>query len=396
MAQKARKRRIVVALWMTSTSGRDILSGIFSYARTRIGWDIRLVQLPNAIHPEKIRRLAAEGLDGLVASDMSDPSIKKILSQSCMPAVLIGSPPLPIRRPPGSTTSFVSCDDAAIGAMAAKHFLSLGTFNGFGFLFSGDRRKWQNMREQGFRNTLAAAGRTCSTFWTLAAADERIDETVLADWLKSLPKPAAVMAHYDPYAVQAANVCKELGIAVPGQVSILGVDNDDLLCEFADPPLSSIQPDHERAGLLAARELDALMSNPKRKPRTLVSPVIGIVERESTRQLTPAAHLMRKALEFINANAAKGIGVKDVVAHLKISRRLADLRFREIEDRSILQTIESCRMEIAERILQETNRPVQAVAKESGYRNVKTFEAAFRKRHGCSPSEYRRHSTGGA
>ena len=385
MAQKARKRHIIVALWMNSTSGRDILSGIFRYARTRIGWDIRLVQLPNAIHPEKIKRLAAEGLDGLVASDVSDPSIKKILSQNCMPAVLISSTPLPIRRPPGSTTSFVSCDDAAIGAMAAKHFLS-----GFGFLYSGDRQKWQNMREQGFRNTLAAAGRTCSTFWTRAAADERIDEAVLADWLKSLPKPAAVMAHYDPYAVQVANVCKEHGIAVPGQVSILGVDNDDLLCEFADPSLSSIQPDHERAGLLAARELDALMSNPKRKPRTLVSPVIGIAERESTRPLTPAAHLMRKALKYINANATKGIGVKDVVAYLKISRRLADLRFREIEGRSILQTIESRRLELAERMLQETNRPVQAVAKESGYRNVKTFEAAFRRKHGISPSTFRK------
>ena len=99
---------------------------------------------------------------------------------------------------------------------------------------------------------------------------------------------------------------------------------------------------------------------------------------------------MRKALEFINANAAKGIGVKDVVAHLKISRRLADLRFREIEGRSILQTIESRRLELAERMLQETNRPVQAVAKESGYRNVKTFEAAFRKHHGLSPGKYRR------
>ena len=381
---------------MNGTSGRDILSGIFRYARTRIGWDIRLIVVPNATHPEKIKRLVAEGVDGLITSDLSSAPLKAIVAHTDVPLVFIGPPSMQIPRPSGGATSFVSCDDAAIGAMGAKHFLSLGTFNGFGFLFSSKDPNWPNLREQGFRSSLAAAGRTCSTFISPTAADERINETSLAGWLKSLPKPAAVMTYYDPCAVQVANVCKEHGIAVPGQVSILGVDNDDLLCEFADPPLSSIQPDHERAGLLAARELDALMSNPKRKPRTLVSPVIGIVERESTRQLTPAAHLMRKALEFINANAAKGIGVKDVVAHLKISRRLADLRFREIEGRSILQTIESRRMELAERMLQETNRPVQAVAKESGYRNVKTFEAAFRKRHGCSPSEYRRHSTGGA
>ena len=390
MAYKAKKRRIAVALWMNGTSGRDILSGIFRYARTRIGWDIRLIQLPNATHPEKIRRLVAEGLDGLISSDISSTAIKTIVTKTDVPLVFIGPPSMPIPRPSGGATSFVNCDDTAIGTMGAKHFLSLGTFNGFGFLYSSKDPNWPNLREQGFRNTLAAAGKTCSTFISPTAPDERIDEANLAAWLKSLPKPAAVMTYYDPYAVQAANVCKEHGIAVPRQVSILGVDNDDLLCEFADPPLSSIQPDHERAGLLAARELDMLMSNPKRKPRTLVSPVIGIAARESTRPLTPAAHLMRKALKYINANAARGIGVKDVVAYLKISRRLADLRFREIEGRSILQTIESCRMELAERLLQETNRPVQAIAKESGYRNIKTFEAAFRKRHGQSPREYRR------
>ena len=132
------------------------------------------------------------------------------------------------------------------------------------------------------------------------------------------------------------------------------------------------------------------MSSARRKPRTLVSPVIGIVERESTRPLSPSAHLVRKALEFIKTNAAKGIGVKDVVAHLKISRRLADLRFREIEGRSILQAIETRRLELAERALTETERPVKTVASESGYRNVKTFEAAFRRKHGITPSAFRK------
>jgi LacI family transcriptional regulator len=390
MAHETKKRRIAVALWMNGTSGRDILSGIFRYAKTRIGWDVRLIQLPNATHPERIRRLAAQGIDGLIASDLSNVALKEIVTRTDVPVVFIGPPTLPIPRPSGGKTSFVSCDDIAIGAMGAKHFLSLGAFNGFGFLFAGKDPRWPNLREQGFRDTLAAAGKTCCTFRSPTAADERIDEDDLAAWLKSLPKPTAVMTFYDPYAVQVVNVCREQGISVPGQVSVLGVDNDGLLCEFADPPLSSIQPDHERAGLLAARELHALMSNPERKPCTLVSPVIGIVERESTRPLAPSAHLIRKALGFINANAAKGISVKDVVAHLKISRRLADLRFREIEGRSILQTIEARRLELAERALQETNRPVTAVARESGYRNVKTFEAAFRRKHGISPSVFRK------
>lgn len=389
MARKTQKRRIAVALWMNSTSGRDILSGIFRYAKTRVGWDIRLIQLPNATHPERIRRLAAEGVDGLITGDLSNVAIRETVSETDVPVVLIG-PHMEIPRPAGGIVSFVNCDDSAIGELGARHFLSLGSFSSFGFLHAGTDPSWHDMRERGFRDALAAIGRECSCFKSPTEPDDRIDRTRLADWLQSLPKPAAVMAFYDPLAVQVLDACRELGIAVPGQVSVLGVDNDGLLCEFATPPLSSIQPDHERAGYLAARELHALMSSARRKPRTLVSPVIGIVERESTRPLTPSAHLVRKALEFIKTNAAKGIGVKDVVAHLKISRRLADLRFREIEGRTILQAIETRRLELAERALTETERPVKAVARESGYRNVKTFEAAFRRKHGLSPSAFRK------
>ena len=390
MTRKTQKWRIAVALWMNGTSGRDILSGIFRYAKTRIGWDINLIQLPNATHPERIRRMIDDGVDGLITSDFSNAVLKDAVSRISIPVVYIGPPSLSIPRPPLGKTSCVSCDDSAIGELGARHFLSLGSFNSFGFLHARTDPSWHDMRERGFRDALAAVGRECLCFESPTEPDDRIDRTRLADWLQSLPKPAAVMAFYDPLAVQVLDVCHEHGIAVPGQVSVLGVDNDGLLCEFAVPPLSSIQPDHERAGYLAARELHALMSSARRKPRTLVSPVIGIVERESTRPLSPSAHLVRKALEFIKANAAKGIGVKDVVAHLKISRRLADLRFREIEGRSILQIIETRRLELAERALTETERPVKTIAKESGYRNIKTFEAAFRRKHGLSPSAFRK------
>ena len=390
MTKKIRKRRIVVALWMNCTSGRDILSGIFQYAKTHIGWDIRLVQLPNALHLEKIRRLAKEGIDGLIASDLANPAMKEIVAKTDTPTVFIGPPAMPIPRPSGGKTSFVSCDDATIGSMGAKYFISLGSFNGFGFVSAISDPKCPDLREQGFRQALAAADRDSSTFVSPVAADERIDTRDLSAWLDSLPKPAAIMAHYDPYAVQIANVCREIGIAVPGQISILGVDNDGLLCEFADPPLSSIQPDHELAGRLAAQELDAIMTRATRKPRTLVSSIIGIVERESTKPLSPAAHIIRKAQQFIRDNAHKGIGVSDVAAHLRVSRRLADQRFRENAGTSIRRTIEDCRMKLAEKAIAETARPIRQIAKECGYRNIKTFEAAFRRRHTTTPGQFRR------
>ena len=393
MAKKALQRRqirkIVAALWMGCASGRDILTGIFRYAKTRIGWDIRLIQLPNT-HPERIEKLASEGVDGLITSDLSNRELRKLVDSIKPPVVFIGAPDNNTCTWTNGSLSFVSCDDMAIGAMGARHFLSRGAFNSFGFVYSALDPSWTDFRERGFRKTLADVGKVCRTFRSQSAADERIDPELLAEWLKALPKPAAVMTYYDPQAVQIANICREHGIAVPKQVSILGVDNDGLLCEFSDPPLSSVQPDHERAGYLAARELDALMSRPTRKSRTLVCPVIGVVERESTRPLAPAAHLIKKARQFIYDQAAKGISVADVATHLNISRRLADLRFREIENQSIHQAIENRQMEIAEKALSDTDRTIRHIAAESGYRNIKTFEAAFRKRHGMSPSAFRK------
>ena len=378
-----------MALWTNIASGRDILTGIFRYAKTRMGWDIVLVQLPYGIRFKTIVQARRNGIDGLIASDLSNPELKKIATDTNVPVVFIGQADTAISRPRGGLQSIVSCDDLAIGALGARHLLSLGSFNSFGFLYASIDPKWQCLREKGFRDTLNAAGKTCSTFKATTAADERIDHARLTEWIKSLPKPAAIMTFYDPYAVQAINVCREQGLAVPGQVAILGVDNDGLLCEFSTPSLSSIQPDHEQVGYLAAQELDRLMTRPVRKGRQIVCPAIGVIERESTRPLTPAAHLIRKARQFIRDQAAHGITVADVAFHLNVSRRLADLRFREVENRSIRQVIEDRRMELAEKALAETDWSLRRIAAASGYRNVKTFEAAFRRRTGHSPGANR-------
>ena len=282
--------------------------------------------------------------------------------------------------------STLTGDYIGTGRMAADFFIKR-RFSRFAYFGLKDVI-WSEERLQGFAEQVGRIGGSLSTLMIDVPENEARGQ--IARWLHTLTGPVAMFCCSDSHALIISEICNLEGIRIPEQVALLGVDNDDLLCEFATPPLSSIQPDHERAGYIAAQELNALMTHRARKPRTLVCPVIGIVERESTRPLTPAAHIVRRALEFIKANAAKGIGVKDVVAHLKISRRLADLRFREIEGRSILQTIETRRLELAERALTETERPVKAVARESGYRNVKTFEAAFRRKHGLSPSAFRK------
>ncbi len=393
-ARQRKIKRVLVALWM-GTSGRDILSGIFRHVQAKVRWDITLVQLPNGFRPEIIEDAMRTGIDGIIASDFSSSQIKQIVETTAIPCVAIGSSTI-MSRPCGGAVSFVGCDDKAIGAMAARHFLSLGTFNGFGFVHADGGKGERDMREIGFSDTLAQTGKTSSVFTSSRRPDEQMDARKITDWLRSLPKPAAILCYYDPLAVQILNICRDCSISVPQQVSVLGVDNDPLLCDFSVPPLSSVMPDHERAGLLAARELDRMFTRPNRPPHVVVCPPIKIVERESTRPLTPAAHLIRKAHAFIDSHVASGIRVKDVVSYLKVSRRLADLRFREIENCTIRDAIESQRMSLAEKALMDTGQTIRRIASDCGYANANTFEIVFRKLHGRSPSEYRRHSTGGA
>ncbi len=375
-------RRVAVALWMNIASGRDVLSGIFRYARTR-RWDIQLLPLPGGISREMTSRIRDGGIDGIISTSLGT-TVKDVLNSTSVPVVFIGQE-MDISRAKGGAVAFVNRNDEAIGAMGATYFRTLGTFNGFGYVHSRNDPECPDRRENGFREALAATGRTCQTLTLDVSPEEPIDHGVLGDWLASLPKPAAVMAFFDYQALQILNVCRERKFTVPGQVSVLGVDNDPLLCESSTPSLSSIQPDHEGAGYLAARELDALMSRPGRQPRMWRCPVLRVVERGSTRPLTPSAHLILKARAFIHAQAGRGIGVKDVVDYLKVSRRLADLRFREVENTSIRRMIEDRRMELATKALAETDWTIRRIAAESGYRNIKTFEAAFRKRFGRSP-----------
>lgn len=388
-AKTKRIKRVLVALWTGSVSGRDILGGLFRYVHRKARWDFVLVQLPNGFRPETVEEACRAGLDGIIASDFSPPQIRRLVETTDIPVISIGSAPPPT-RPCGGPVASVNCDDRAIGTMAARHFLSLGVFNGFGFLGATAGTGEKNERAAGFIETLARSGRDCSVFTAPTGAGDRMDEGLVATWLESLPKPAAVLCHYDPLAVQVLNICRDRSIAVPEQVSVLGVDNDPLLCDFAEPPLSSVEPDHEGAGFAAARELDRLFAYPRRPPRDANCAPVGIVERESTRPLAPAGHLVRAARAFIERNATSGIGVADVVANLKVSRRLVDLRFREIENCTIAQAIEGRRMAVAEKLLKETSRTIRRIAADCGYASANTFGIAFRKRHGVSPGTFRR------
>ncbi len=221
------------------------------------------------------------------------------------------------------------------------------------------------------------------------------EENDLTGWLKAIPKPAAIMVACDRRAMQVLEACQMNNIDIPGQVAIVSVDNDEMYCECVSPTVSSLDPDFENEGYLAAAELDRMLRKKANVPaKTIITPAGKIVERESTTPIPTSALLVQKALDFIKNNAHKGIGVKDVVEELGVSRRLADLRFQQYSGKSILETINDQRMTRVKRLLSTTPLTIGKIATICGFNSPKHLSVSFRKKFNCSMSDYRNRRKG--
>jgi LacI family transcriptional regulator len=177
---------------------------------------------------------------------------------------------------------------------------------------------------------------------------------------------------------------------VPEQVALIGVENDEFVCNCSRPSLSSIQPANRDVGYRAAVELDRLMRGIPGDWRVVLrNPVEKLVERESSRVLPPAGHLIRDALAYIRENACNGLRASDVSRHLHVSRRLLDLRFNQIQKSSVLDAITEVRINEAKRRLEKTGDSMSEIATACGYRSAARLSKAFRARTGLTPSDWR-------
>ena len=376
---------------MSGTAGRDILTGIFYFTRSNSNWRTRLFQMPDEFTPDAFRAEMAVGLDGIIASEPGPDETARLVRESGVPVSFIGDPG-PILSERKDHIAFTRNDDEMIGRMGANYLASLGQRRSYAFVPTVSNQYWSASRLKGFKAALAAKKANIEVFNSPgAAAGSREDLSALKDWLAALPKPAAVMASWDTRATQVLAMCKDAQIKIPNQVAVLGVDNDELLDESSDPPISSILPNHEQLGYAAARVLNNLMSGRHARSSApfLVKPV-KIVERESAVASAPAAHLLSRATAYIRKNAAKGIKVKDVAAFLGVSRRLADLRFQQFSGETINETITRHRLDAVKKFLATTNRPIKTISEECGYTDPSYLKVLFKRRFGCTMREWRR------
>ena len=385
------KRKVTVALWMGGASGRRQLVGVLRYAAHR-NWDIRILQNITQLTAEVVQDAERGHSDGLIVGLVPDsPETASAVVSSKMPVVSLGLSGYTVNK---TNACLIMSDNRQIGRLGAEHLLALGKFNSFGFITDRLRREWATERETGFTGTLRKAGE--KTTLLIPSDDPAGHEAAppreeLAEWIRDLRKPAAIMAACDYLAVHVLETCNGLGLNVPGTVAIIGADNDESLCENHRPALTSIDMDFESQGYSAAERLDRLMDH-KRVARTFISPSCRVIARESTQPLSPSAALVNRATAFISANACRGIDAGDVAAHLGVSRRLSDLRFAQITGTTVGAEIERVKMENVKRLLRDSDRPIVRIASLSGYGNPDHLGQLFKKRFGLTMSEYRRNA----
>jgi LacI family transcriptional regulator len=277
------------------------------------------------------------------------------------------------------------------GKMGAEYFLKKGYTN---FAFYGfNNIVWSRERAEGFESTVNQFGHQVHYFEHKKARSTDIwyyKSKSLSKWLKSLPKPIALMACDDNQGVHITEACKQNKIRVPQEVTVLGVDNDVMLCELSDPPLSSIVLDIERAGYDTARAMDLMITGRVKFYRNILVPPLKVVTRSSTDIYASRDENISNALDFIHKNIDQNLLVDQIVREVPMSRRSLEKRFVEVTGLPIYKYIFKLRIEKLAQKLVSSELSVFEIALEMGLPDSKNISRQFRQIMGCTPVEYRR------
>jgi LacI family transcriptional regulator len=391
MREYQRGRRLalphVALIVETSTAyGRSILSGISQYVRECGPWTVYIEQrsLQDAAPPWLERWKG----DGIIARASTPKSARKLL-KSGVPTVDLNDQVRGLGLPQ------IHSDHAAIARLAAEHLMDRG-FRHFAY-FGFPVFEWSVRRQEAFTAHVVAKGHQIHeglpvrrVSWSHQQASWEDEIEGVARWVKRLPKPLGIMAGNDIRGIQMLDACRRAGVAVPEQVAVVGVDNEELVCLLAYPPLSSVVPDAFRVGYEAAGLLDQMMKGQTVTEMLRSIPPVSVVTRQSSDVTAIANPSIASAMRFIREHACQGIGVDDVLEHLAISRSVVQRLFRKELGKTILDAIVAIRMQRVKQLLAETDLSLADIAERSGFSYVEYLSTSFRRQTGESPAAYRR------
>lgn len=231
---------------------------------------------------------------------------------------------------------------------------------------------------------------TCETFCGGRHSPQNVAwQKELRRWISQLPKPCGIFAANDIIAVEVLTAAVQAGFDVPREIAVCGVDNFVPICEHATPTLTSVQPDFLLAGELAARTLDEISGEKRSRTIRLTFGPANIVRRASTRTARRYDPEVTAALELIRRHACEGMSSADVVKTFRCSRRMAEIRFRQVVGHSILDEIQAIRLENAKRLLSCSEMDIGAIANFCGFKAANALWKFFRQETGMSPMKWR-------
>ena len=374
--------RVAVLVDTATGWGRRLVRGIGRYARKHGPWHIWI----DARDQRAMIKLPPKWQGEGIIARIQNHAMARHVAAAGVPTVNVSAVKLK-----GVEGPQVITDLQASARMAAEHLLDRGFRN---FAYCGlERWSYTEYHKQGFVKALREAGCECLVY--KARQKEgfltpwHVQQQGLIRWLKPLPKPVGILAWTTNCGREVINACRKAGLLVPEQVAVLASDEDELLCELCNPPLSGIALTSERIGYEAAATLDRLMQGRRPTENPILIEPTGVIARQSTDTLAIDDDDMARAIAFIRSHATKPIQVSDVLREIAMSRSRLERRFQETLGRTPAAEIRRSHIDRAKNLLAETDLSIPDVAEASGFGSREYLAYAFKSETGLTPREYR-------
>lgn len=379
------KLRVALIIETSSVYGRRLLSGVIKFMRKNDDWSVFLEQ----------RDLSAEPPAWLNHWN-GDGILSRATTQTLANAVAAKGIPLVELTDRRDDLGFahVWSDDAEIGRMAAAHLIDRG-FKHLAFCgFSSEA--WSERRQAAFEaavyEKLGNSAVYNSVWLGKLARPWEEEQEHLSNWINSLEKPVGIFACNDVRGQQILDTCFLNDVAVPEEVAVIGVDNDEILCQLCRPQLTSVIPKAEVVGYRAAEMLSQLMRGESLQESKVLIPPLSIATRQSTDVVAIEDQAVASALRFIRENACLGISVEDVLATVPMSRSSLERKMRKFLNRSPQQEIRKVQVKRAQQLLTETDLSLEQIAQLCGFQHPEYMHVVFRREVGETPGIYRKQS----
>lgn len=383
------RKTLKVALLVETARGfgRELLRGVARYAQHHGPWSFYIT--PGDFE-HALPAMKQWGGTGIIARIPNERVARAIL-QAKLPTIALGLTD-DQKQPDSPLSHFTDLSSNAdeVAQLVSDHLLER-RFSNFAYV-GMEERGWSRRREHAFCSRMERAGYQVAVYHQPSRLVDRSWESerdILADWLRNQPRPLGLFACNDDRGRQVLEACRVGELRVPHDVAVIGVDNDEVFCDLADPPLSSVALNAETAGYRAAELLDRMMQGHDCSTRHVLVEALGVVTRNSTDVIAVHDEDVSAALHFIRQKRGFGISVDSVADAVAVSRRSLERSFRETIGRTILEEIQLARIERAKQLLLETKYPISKVAQLSGFGSTGYFVQFFHERVGRTPRKFR-------